>query len=240
MVFLMKRYPGLMLGVITLLAGQIITSLPAMAAPRRPIVIHDNTQTDRSFADFATKLKQAIRDRDTKYITSILPSQGIAIGFSRPTSIADLKLNNANSRFWGILEYTTKPGCDRSLLDTKVWLCAPVAQDFHRQYPAPANRQGIEYDLENVIIIGQTVNVRSQPNLNGRVIAQLTNEVVAANRQVKGIFDPNPLIGWTPVVLPDGRSGYVNNRYAYFPLGVTLQITKVNHQWQITQVLAGD
>ncbi len=231
----------LLLGsLMTVVASQLITVFPATAAPRRPIVIHDQTQTDRSFADFSTKLKQAIRDRDAKYVTSVLPPKVLGLGFGRPIPIADLKLNNANSRFWGIFEYTTKPGCNRSQFDPKVWLCAPVAQDFLQQYPAPANSQGVEYQLKNVIVLGQNVNVRSQPNLNGRVIAQLTNEVVASNRQVEGVSDPNPLIGWTPVVLPNGRSGYVNSRYAYFALGVTLQVEKVGGKWQITKILAGD
>jgi hypothetical protein len=239
MVFPMQR--NLLLGgLITLIASQLITAFPATAAPRRPIVIHDQTPSDRSFADFSAKLKQAIRDRDAKYVTSVLPPKVLGLGFGRPIPIADLKLNNANSRFWGIFEYTTKPGCDRSRLNNQVWLCAPVAQDFLRQYPDPANRPGIDYQLNNVIVLGQNVNVRSQPNLNGRVIAQLTNEVVASNRQVQGVYDPNPLIGWTAVVLPDGRSGYVNNRYAYFALGYTLQVEKVGGQWQITKILAGD
>jgi hypothetical protein len=93
-----------------------------------------------------------------------------------------------------------------------------------RQYPAPSNQAGVKYQLDNVIVLGQAVNVRSQPSLNGSVIAQPTNEVVAINSQAKQFYDANPLSGWTSVVLPNGKQGYVSHRFAYFALGYTLQI----------------
>jgi Bacterial SH3 domain len=234
----MQRNMGLLLGALAL--SPIITALPAAAVPRRPIVIQDQTATDASFAQFSAQLNQAIRNRDAKDLTRVLPAQTLPMGYGRPISIANLQLNHRNSRLWGVFEYATKPGCARSQLDAKVWLCAPVAQDFLRQYPAPSNQAGLPYQLDNVIVLGQAVNVRSQPSLNGQVIAQLTNEVVKVNSQAKSIYDPNPLVGWTAVVLPDGKRGYVSNRFAYFALGYTLQIERVNQQWQITKVLAGD
>jgi Bacterial SH3 domain len=238
MVFLMQRKISLLVGALTL--NLMVTALPAAAVPRRPIVIHDQTSTDPSFAKFAAQLNQAIRDRNATDLTRMLPAQTLPIGFGLPLKINDLQLNNGNSRFWGILEHATKPGCARSQFDAKVWLCAPVAQDFLRQYPAPNRQTGVKYQLDNVIVLGQQVNVRSQPSLNGRVIGQLSNEVVQVNSQVKSIYDPNPLVGWTSVVLPDGKRGYVSNRFAYFALGYTLQIEQVNQRWQITKVLAGD
>jgi Bacterial SH3 domain len=234
----MQRNFGLLLGAVIL--SQIITALPATAVPRRPLGIPNQAQSDPSFAQFSTQLNQAIRDRNANYVTSVLPAQTLPIGYGRPSSIAALKLGDRNSRFWGILDYATRPGCAPSQLDAKVWLCAPVAQTLLRQYPAPTNQDNLQYQLSQVVVVGQNVNVRSQPSLNGRVIGQLSNEVVVINPQAKGVYDANPLVGWTPVVLPDGNSGYVNNRFAYFALGYTLQVEKVNQKWQITKVLAGE
>jgi hypothetical protein len=240
MVFLMQRKISLFLG-FALVGSQLLTVLPANAVPRRPIVVRNEIVQDASFAQFAAKLQQAIRDRDVQYVTSVLPKDGVAIGYTRPTKIADLKLNNPQSDFWGILAYTTANGCARShLKDSPAWLCSTVAGDFERQYPVPKNGNWMDYMLQQVIVLGQNVNVRSQPNRNGTVVSTLSYEVVRSNPKVTGSFSRNPLVGWTPVTLNNGKTGYVNNRYVYFPLGDTLQVEKRQNQWQITHVLAGD
>jgi hypothetical protein len=235
----MKRLLTVLLGGLVL--GSNLITMPAMAAPRRPIVIRNEINSDASFKQFATKLNQAIRDRDAKYVASVLPKNQLPLGFGRPIKIADLQLNNPDSFFWGILEYTMANGCAKSLLpNSQVWLCSTISDDFQRRYPAPPNSQGVEHLVNQVVVLGQNVNVRSRPSLNGQVIGQLSNEVVMRNLKAEGVFDRNPLIGWTPVILPNGKTGFVNNRYAYFPLGYTLQVEKVNNQWRINHVLAGD
>jgi hypothetical protein len=240
MVFLMQRKISRFLG-FALVASQLLTPMPANALPRRPIVVRNEIAQDPSFAQFATKLQRAIRDRDAKYVTNVLPQAGVSIGYTRPTKIADLKLNNPQSDFWGILAYTTANGCARShLKDSPAWLCSTVAGDFERQYPVPKNSNWPDYMMQQVIVLGQDVNVRSQPNLDGTVVATLSHEVVTFNPKVTPSFSRNPLVGWTPVTLNNGKTGYVNNRYVYFPLGYTLQVEKRNNQWQITHVLAGD
>jgi hypothetical protein len=240
MVFLMQRKISFLLGC-ALVGSQFLSILPANAAPRRPIVVRNEIAQDPSFAQFAAKLQRAIRDRDAKYVTSVLPKDGISIGYTRPTKIADLKLNNPQSDFWGILAYTTAHGCAKSTLaNSAAWLCSTVANDFERQYPVPQNGNWPDYMMQQVIVLGQDVNVRSQPNRNGTVIRTLSNEVVTYNSKGATNFSRNPLIGWTPVTLNDGKTGYVYNRYAYFILGHTLQVEKRQNQWQITQVLAGD
>jgi hypothetical protein len=240
MVFLMQRNISLFLG-LALIGSQLLTVLPANAVPRRPIVVRNEIAQDPSFAQFAAKLQQAIRDRDAKYVTSVLPQAGVSIGYGRPTSIADLKLSDARSDFWNILDYTMAHGCGRSAINNSPdWLCSTVAADFQRQYPAPKNVDLLTYMTQSVIVLGQNVNVRSQPNLNGRVIASLTNEVVRSNPNGNAVFSHNPQIGWVPVMLNDGKMGYVHRRYAYFVLGYALQIGQVNGQWKIVQVPAGE
>ncbi len=236
----MQRKISLIFGC-ALVGGQFLATMPADAAPRRPIVVRNEIAQDPSFAQFAAKLQKAIRDRDVKYVTSVLPKDGIAIGYGRPTTIADLKLHNSQSDFWGILAYTTAHGCAKSTLaNSSAWLCSTVANDFERQYPVPKNGNWPDYMHPQVIVLGQDVNVRSRPNLNGTVMQTLSNEVVTYNAQGTTNFSRNPLIGWTPVTLNNGKTGYVHNRYVYFPLGHTLQVEKRQNQWQITQVLAGD
>jgi hypothetical protein len=239
MVFLMLRHTALILTSFVLLAT---TSLPALAVPRRPLTLQDQTQNDPSFAKFVGQLRQTVADRNGPALTKILPATGISIGFSRPTTIPNLNLANRNARIWKILDYTLAHGCGRSNVPaSKDWICPTVAKDFGLQYREPNNGNTLEYLTRQVVVLGQNVNVRSQPNLTGTIIGQLSNEVVSNDPPNRGTYDVNdPRIGWTAVRLNNGRSGYVNNRYVYFLLGYQLEIQKINNVWKLVQVNAGE
>jgi hypothetical protein len=239
MVFLMSRPIALIFSAIILLAT---TSLPALAVPRRPLTLQDQTKSDPSFAKFVGQLRQIVADRNGPALTKILPTAGISIGFSRPTTIPNLNLSNPNARIWKILDYTLAHTCGRSNVPaSKDWVCPTIAKDFGRQYPEPGNANTLEYLTRQVIVLGQNVNVRSQPNLTGTIIGQLSNEVVSNDPPNRGTYDANdPRMGWTAVRLNDGRSGYVNNRYVYFLLGYQLDIQPVNNVWKLMQINAGE
>jgi hypothetical protein len=239
MVFLMLRHAALILTSFVLLTT---TSLPALAVPRRPLILQDQTKSDPSFAKFVAELRQTVADRNGPALTKILPTTGISIGFTRPTTIANLNLANRNARIWKILDYTLAHSCGRSDVPaSKDWVCPTVVKDFRRQYPEPNNGNTVEYLTRQVIVLGENVNVRSQPNLTGTIIGQLSNEVVSNDPPNRGTADANdPRIGWTAVRLNNGRSGYVNNRYAYFLLGYQLDIQKVNNVWKLMQINAGE
>jgi hypothetical protein len=116
---------------------------------------------------------------------------------------------------------------------------------FYEQYPAPETAQGVEYELSQVIVVGKDVNVRSQPSTNSAVIGILSDEVVEFDRTVweeRSPDDRSPdlVSDWTPVILPNDRSGYVSNRYAYSPLGYRVLFGKVEGQWQILHIPGGD
>jgi hypothetical protein len=233
------RFLNLMAAMLTATVA-LTPQLAQTAEPRRPIVLKDQTASDPSFAQFRQQLTRIVQARDAQGLTKLLPSEGLSIGFTRPTSIKDLNLKRPDARLWHILDYTLAHSCAKAQVGTN-WICPTVAKDFLTQYPKPKGSMGIEYEVGQVIVLGKFVNVRSQPKLESPVIAQLTNEVVRNNPKATGSFDiNNPQIGWQPVRLPDGRSGFVNNRYVYFPLGYHLSLEKTGNQWQITQILAGD
>jgi hypothetical protein len=228
-----------------LLITSILSLVPVAQAnePSRPIVLEDDTSSDRDFAQFRRQLTSLVQARDAQGLAKVLPGKGLSIGFTRPTSIKDLKLQDPDARLWHILDYTLAHTCGRSgVPNSQDWICPTVARDFLRQYPRPNQTSGVEYEIKQVVVLGKDVNVRSQPRLGSSVIAQLTNEVVRPNPKVKSIFDiNNPQLGWQSVLLPNGQTGFVSNRYAYFPLGYYLNLAKVNGtQWQITQILSGE
>lgn len=213
---------------------------------RRPIVLRDQTNRDPEFAKFRRRLKQAIQKRDAQFVAALIPSSGVVQGFGTPRTVAELNLSNRNADFWKVLEKAMGSTCG---LSDDGYVCLTVASDFARQYPAPPNSKGVSYEISQVIVVGEKVNVRSQPNLKSPVVAVLTNEVVKLDRaiadqqaevRIQKNQNYDPIQGWTPVILPDGQRGYVYNRYAYQPLEYRLVFKQHNGQWKLVSVPGGD
>jgi hypothetical protein len=237
----MQKLPNLLIGTLTIATLGLTLAQGVTAAPRRPLSLQDETTSNPGFAQFRTRLEKAVRDRDSQYLKTVLPKDAISIGFGRPSPINQLDLGNRNARFWKILDYTLAHSCGKSALaNDKSWTCPTVNRDFQRQYPAKPGSKGIEHLLNQIIILGTNVNVRSEPNLNGAILTQVSNEILLPNPNGKSTFGPDPQMGWHAVTIPDGRTGFVNNRYVYFPLGYQLNMQPSPQGWKIVQIQAGD
>lgn len=221
---------------------------------RQPIRLSDRVPPRSDFNQFRDELRSAIENRDAVFVESLIPDQGVGIGFGRPVTANNLDLENPNAQFWLILEKAIVHGCDEAPREqhpetdpnSQGWVCHNITNAFYEQYPKPESEQGISYETSRVIVVGKGVNVRTQPNINSESIAKLTDEIVWFNRQT---WEQTPeeerssldaLDGWTPVILPDGQRGYVNNRYAYSPLSYRVIFGQINEKWQILQVPGGD
>lgn len=225
--------------------------------PHQRIELVDEVEPGSDFDQFRAQLQQAIRDRDADFVRSLIPAEGISIGFGRPMTAEDLQLEDPDSFFWNSLQKAMLPGCavlenagEEATVDpnTQVWECANVAQAFFEQYPPPADADGVDDAIRSVIVVGAAVNVRLTPGSDRPIIAQLSNEVVEFDQETWESLPPevredmltNLMDGWTPVILPDDRHGYVANLYAYRPLEPRFIFGKANGSWQILRVPAGD
>ncbi|MGK7903580.1 MAG: hypothetical protein AB4352_19685 [Hormoscilla sp.] len=224
---------------------------------RKPIDLDDEVEPGSEFDSFRQELRQAVTERNAFFIRSILPAEGISLGFSRPIGIDELGLENPDGRFWSLLEKAIANSCAAEASDnyppvdrgTTVWICSNVTKEFYRQYPAPSSASGLDWELNHAIVVGRNVNVRSQPSLNSEVISNLSNEVVKLDRetaekqwqeQVEKGQEVDPIYGWTPVILPNEEKGYVYNRYVYGPLENRAVFGKVAGEWQLLSMPGGD
>jgi hypothetical protein len=218
--------------------------------PHQRLTIRDDTARDREFAQFRQRVERAIQKRDAQFVSSLIPLEGVAIGFGAPQTLKDLNLTDPKASFWSLLEKAMGTSCGTTHLDsasqTKGWICPTVQREFYKQYPPTPGSQGVDYELTRVIVVGDRVNVRSEPNLNSPVVGVLSNEIVRFDRrsfqnsQEEEIEAYNPVHGWTPVILPNEKKGYVYNRYAYHPLENRVIFGKIKGRWQIVQVPGGD
>lgn len=235
---------------------QVGVSTP-IDVPHQRITLPDEVKPGSEFWQFRQQLRQAISDRKAQFVRSILPDKKeIGVGFGI-LEIANLKLDDPNEHFWGLLEKAVSIGCyseanpEYPSTDpgTEVWVCNNTAREFYRQYPNPSSEPGLQYELNHVVIVGNNVNVRQSPNATSPVVGLLSNEVVKVNRPVeeqlaKERVDQgrayDPLNSWTPVILPNKQPGYVSSRYAYFPLENQAVFGKVDGQWQLLHLPGGD
>ncbi len=223
---------------------------------RKPIDLSDEVEPGSEFDSFRQELRQAVTERNAYFIRSILPADGISLGFNTPRGIEDMGLENPDGRFWSLLEKAIANSCAAEAGDnyppvdpgTKVWICSNVAKEFDRQYPAPPF-SGQDWELNHVIVVGRGVNVRSRPSLNSKVISRLFNEVVKLDREtaekqwqeeVEKGREVDPIYGWTPVIIPNGEKGYVYNRYIYGPLENRAVFGKVAGEWHLLSMPGGD
>lgn len=223
---------------------------------RKPIDLDDEVEPGSEFSSFRQELRQAVTERNAYFIRSILPADGISLGFNTPRQIEELGLENPDERFWSLLEKAIANSCAAEASDnypvdpgTTVWICSNVTKEFYRQYPAPTSASGLDWELNHAIVVGRGVNVRSQPSLDSEVINSLSNEVVKLDRpaaekqwqeQVEKGREVDPIYGWTPVILPNGERGYVYNRYVYGPLENRAVFGKVAGEWQLLSMPGGD
>jgi len=224
--------------------------------PHQRVRLTDEVKPGSEFAQFRQRLRQAIRDRNAQFVRSILPDEEIGIGFGS-RKVANIKLENPNEEFWSLLEKAVSIGCfpqasqNRPNVDpaTGLWVCNNVAHEFSRQYPNLSSGPGVEYQINHVVVVGNDINVRAQPNFNSPIVGLLSNEVVKLNRpvqeqQLKELTEQgqfyDSINSWTPVILPNNKQGYVSSRYAYSLLEYQAVFGKVNGQWQLLYLPGGD
>ncbi|MER3433671.1 MAG: hypothetical protein C4288_09605 [Leptolyngbya sp. ERB_1_1] len=210
---------------------------------RLPIALVDESVQSPEFAKFLDRTKQAVRDRDAKYIRSIVTSQ-TKFSFGKQRSIDYLNPENPNSPFWASLEKALALGCSK---DANGYSCPTVFQQFQT---ALKNSSSPNMDASSaIVVVGQNVNARSQPNADSPTIATLTNEIVKydtttfqnASEQEKAetfrLDNPN---GWVPVILPNNQRGFVSSRYAYSPIGYRVLFGKEGGEWKMQAFVTGD
>jgi hypothetical protein len=154
-------------GWLKLLILLVSISCPAMAQVSKLYPVDEGSK-DPSFQAFRDKLIEAAKNRDAKYILSIL-DPNILNSFGGNGGVKEFKeqwkLDNPNSELWGVLGKILSMGGSFS----KNEFCAPyVFSKFPELDP-----------FEHSAIIGEQVRVREQPDLTSPVIASLSYDIVA-------------------------------------------------------------
>lgn len=192
------------------------------------VQLRDDRQRDASFEAYFTRLTQAVEQRDVAALQSLM-APNIMLGFDPELDGVD-KLaehwypdgNAQDSEMWVWLEQVLRLGA--------------IYMEETKEFAAP----GILWDKEAFMdsyrygaIIGENVNVRAEPSMQGKVIDTITNlRVMWGSRSAPE--------GWVPVRLPSGEEGFVARQYAYSPIGYRAGFVKMDGEWKMSYFLGGD
>lgn len=207
---------------------------PAQERYVRPV---DEGARDASFAAFREKTLAAARRRDAKYILSIV-APNIKNSFGGNDGAAEFKkkwkLSGPQSEFWEEFVAVLSGG-----------------GTFYRQagaknkmFQAPYTFTQFPDDLdafEHQAIFGSNVNLRSKPQPNARVVANLSYNVVKVDfeNSVKNKTGENDYL-WLKVETLGGQKGFVPAKFVRGSVDYRAIFEKKDGKWKLTAFIAGD
>ena len=219
-------------GFISLLMIVILT--PTATAKARKLYPVDEGAKDASFKAFRTKLIEAVKQRNTRFVLSVLhPKVQLSFGGkSGPKDFLEMwKPDSPDSELWSELSTVLSLGGTFSKSEGKRVFWAPYTFSAF-----PDDLDGYEY----ASIVGENVRVRSQPSTTASIVTNLSYDIVKATFPVSDDIREGDVPGWVRVVVPDGKSGYVASRYIRSPIDYRLGVGRIRGKWLITYFIAGD
>lgn len=220
------RFIVLAITILSILASIDQPSL-AQSAKLYPV---DEAHRDPSFFIFRARLFQAIQQRDTGFLISIL-SPSVMNSFGGSGGIAEFKQfwkpERADSKFW------------KTITEALV-LGGSFGPDHTFMAPYTYSKFPDEFDaFEHGVVVGENVRVRKQPTLDGAVIATLSFDIVRV-AEWKPRQDEQKNQGRVVVVLKDGSKGYISEDYIRSPIDYRAIFEKSDGKWQLAALVAGD
>ncbi len=185
---------------------------PAVAPPPPPppppppkLYPIDESHLDPSFAEFKTRLLEAVERRDLDFLLSIVHPK-IYLGYERGSPETLKRVWEA--RDWQELRHMLSLGAVRS----SYGFCAPyVSTKFPDELDA----------LKSVVITDSDVPVRAEPNSTAPIIDRLSYDIVSHLSRGRGAsWDTieGEEYQWWRIETPSGQTGYVWGKYARRPM----------------------
>lgn len=220
----MKTPSRRLLIIVLAFEAAAFAALGAAPAIRRLTPV-DEAGKRPDFLAFRAGLQQTVIKRDVEGLLRAVHPQ-IKNDFGGDDGIAAFKrvwrLDESNSDVWTVLDAILSLGGTFEGPDTFV---APYV--FSR-WPQDLD------SFDHLAVVGSSVRVRSGPSTG---MPPLETVSFAILRRGDGGRDGQP---WTPVILPDGRKGFVASRFVRGPVDYRAYFTRTEGRWQMVMLVAGD
>lgn len=225
----------------------LLSAIPVMViAQDRVCVPEDETNLDPTLVTFVADMKRAIDARDEEWIYSVLDHQVVSSYGDEEgieTFMTYWSPENDSTDFWPYLTRVIDMGGvflrDDNDVSGRYQFVFPYVYDLDLNLEDDYFMMGV--------ITGKNVNLRSAPNKDAPVVAQLTYNVVhlipageeeIAKMTFHGFGDPD----WHQVMTMDKKhTGWVYWQYVYDLHGPRLFLFKDKAgQWKVSAFVAGD
>jgi hypothetical protein len=205
----------------------LVAAALSVAAPRlygqlgkvRPF---DDAGRDLALVRFRARLLASVQARDTQAVlASVAP--GVGLGFGGDSGVAQFARMLRDPGTWDELRDILTHG-GRLVSDST--FCAPY-------WTGSDSLPGDAFELS--VIIGSSVRVRERPDARASIMASLSYDIVRIDRNPR-----SGAAGWSPVLLRDGRHGFVAAQFVRSPIGMRLVLSRRVGRWWITAFYGGD
>jgi hypothetical protein len=211
----------------------IVFGFSGLSAQERYVKPIDGAKKDASFFAFRTKLIEAAKKRDAKYVLSIL-DRDIKNSFGGNGGIGEFKdfwkINNSNSKFWDeFLSVITNGGKFIKEGNSKLFFAPYTFTSF------PGDLDAFSHN----VITGDKVKLRLKADVNSPVVANLSYNIVEILESVKAKENIEK-VSWYEIKTLGGKRGYVKAEFARSPIDYRAGFEKKGGKWKMTTFIAGD
>jgi hypothetical protein len=219
---------ALALAALSVLACLVAPS--SAGAQGRKLMPIDEASQDKTFETFRNRLLEAAKNRDSKFVMSVVHPQ-IRNSFGDNGGAREFrkkwKPESPDSELWNeLVEILSLGGAFRK---------AGKGRDFWAPYVYSNFPEDVDA-FEYVAVTGQNVNVRQKPDPASPVISALSYDLVKAPEGLSG----NEAAGWIKIVTPGGKEGFVSAQFVRSPVDYRASFTKVKGKWMLSALVAGD
>lgn len=193
----------------------------------------DDARSDPSFVAFRERLQQVVRARDAAALESMLDPR-IRVSFGESNGIAAFRKQwrptDPDSPLW--------PTLDRILSLGGSFQPTPNGQRFAAPYVYSTWPESIDA-FEYLATICHGAVARSAPAVDSKPLGKLEWQALKIGPEDpmrKGIRDG----GWRQVILPDGRTAWLESACARSPMDYRAAFEKGEAGWRMVFLVAGD
>jgi hypothetical protein len=211
----------------------IIFGFFSLSAQERYVMPADEANKDQSFFAFRTKLVEAAKKRDAKFVLSVV-DRNIKNSFGGNDGINEFKkawkIDSPNSEFWNeFLPVITGGGSFIKGGSNKLFFAPYTFNSF------PENLDAFSHS----VIFGNKVSLRSKADTNSPVVANLSYNIVEILESINDKKNAGK-VSWYEVKTLGGKRGFVKAEFVRSPIDYRAGFEKKNGKWKMTIFVAGD
>ncbi|WP_196893517.1 SH3 domain-containing protein [Aureivirga marina] len=201
--------------------------------------IQDDSYLDEAFFKFKNSLVQSIIDKDKVAFSTHLaekvytPKDLCDSPICRKEEVMNYFFSEGDDTFWKELLMLFRFGFLRQKSEYSTII---EKVDENIVFKAPSFTKNL--DIENeLLILGENVNIRSKPSLNSNIIKTVSYEIFKCDCGLGKPITTKDNIVWIEIKLGNGKVGYVAEKFTSSYYLKEIEIGKINGEWKIVAIV---